>query len=84
MLGRFQNFTVPVLNFFKHSVPVSTGFLKSLNFGTGSREFGSTVLTVLNMPFFPWISRQNLSKINFDFGVRYLKFGNFECVADFD
>ena len=46
MLGRFQNSSVPVLNFRKYSVPVPVGFTKSHTFGVGSREFGSTVLTV--------------------------------------
>ena len=48
MLGRFQNSSVPVLNFSEDTVPVLTGFTKCLSFGTGSKDFGSTVLTVLN------------------------------------
>ena len=47
MLGRFQNSSVPVLNLSTNSVPVSIGFTKSTNFGTGFSRFGSTVLTVL-------------------------------------
>ena len=46
-LGRFQNSSVPVLNFKQHSVPVLTGSYANVNFGTGSRGFGSSVLTVL-------------------------------------
>ena len=46
-LGRFQNSSVPVLNFKKYSVPVLTGSTNSNDFGSGSRVFGSSVLTVL-------------------------------------
>ena len=46
-LGRFQNSSVPVLNFKQHTVPVLTGSIANVNFGTGSRGFGSSVLTVL-------------------------------------
>ena len=49
-LGRFQNSSVPVLNFKKYSVPVPTGSANSIAFGSGSRVFGSSVLTVL--PFY--------------------------------
>ena len=52
VLGRFQNFPVPVLKFFKLSVPVSTGSAKSLTLGSDYKEFGSTVLMVLKMSFF--------------------------------
>ena len=47
VLGRFQKSSVPVLNL---KVLFGSGFdrfYKNLNFGTGSRGFGSTVLTVL-------------------------------------
>ena len=46
-LGRFQNSSVPVLNFKQHSVPVLTGSITNVNIGTGSKGFGSSVLTVL-------------------------------------
>ena len=36
-LGRFQNSSVPVLNFKLHSVPVLIGSTANVNFGTGSR-----------------------------------------------
>ena len=55
MLGRFQNSSVPVLNLSTNSVPVSIGFTKSTNFGTGFRRFSSTVLSVLL--FCPKIAR---------------------------
>ena len=48
MLGRFQNSSVPVLNFKIDPVPVSVGSSIFLTLGSGSRGFGSSVLTVLN------------------------------------
>ena len=48
MLGRFQNSSIPVLNFSEDTVPVLTGSTKFFSFGRGSKDFGSTVLTVLN------------------------------------
>ena len=48
VLGRFQNSSVPVLNFSEDTVSVLTGFTKCCSFGPGSKDFGSTVLTVLN------------------------------------
>ena len=47
MLGRFQNSSVPVLNFGKDSVPVLAGSVICHAFGSCSKEFGSTVFTVL-------------------------------------
>ena len=47
MLGRFQNSSVPVLNFRKDSVPVLAGSIICHTFSSGSKGFGSTVLTVL-------------------------------------
>ena len=67
MLGRFQNSSVPVLNLSTHSVPVSTGFVKSINFESGFEGFGFSVLTVLN---FGPISAQFLIKL----GISYVKF----------
>ena len=51
MLGRFQNSSVPVLILRIHSVPVSSGSAKSTTFGSGSKGFGFSVLTVLS--FYP-------------------------------
>ena len=46
-LGRFQNLSVSVLNFKQHSVPVLIGSVWKWTFGSGSRQFGSSVLLVL-------------------------------------
>ena len=48
MLGRFQNSSVPVLILSIHSVPVSSGSAISTTFGSGSKGFGFSVLTVLS------------------------------------
>ena len=46
-LGRFHNSSVPVLNFKQHSVPVLIGSIWNWTFGSGSAQFGSSVLTIL-------------------------------------
>ena len=82
MLGRFQNFPVPVLKFFKHSVPVSTGSAKSLNLGSGSGVFGSTVLSVLNVSFFSSILRQNHVYWLILIKIKIIEIVKIVCIAD--
>ena len=67
VLGRFQNSSVPVLILSTHSVPVPSDFTNNITFGSGFKEFGSAVLTVL-------ILGKKIAQISVNLGVFDRKF----------
>ena len=73
MLGRFQNSSVPVLNFSSHSVPVPAGSTKSIPYGSGFKEFGFSVLTILT--FWPIVLNCSCS-----YGLSNLEFQSYLSV----
>ena len=73
MLGRFQNSSVPVLNFSRHSVPVSIGFTKTVAFGSGSRFYYLGIKVLKSLQTFIKVACVGISN-SFSFAKKLIKF----------